>query len=150
MKKLSFLLIIPLLIASCISVQNADEEEENFIRPEDGMLIHITKGHEDAHSVLMAFKMATLMADSKDVILYLDIQAGALGVTGAEVVEMRGCDPLSTYIETLLDKGVEIYACPTCLSVMGYGPDDLMDGIKPADKDAFFDFTDGRIVTIDY
>lgn len=149
MKKLSFLLVIPLLILSCVSVETEDSGD-NDKPAKDGMLIHITAGYEDAHRVLMPFKMATLMADTRDVILYLDIHAGALVVEGAEDLEMEGFDPLSTYIKTLLDKGVEIYACPTCLSVMGYSPDDLMEGIKPADKDAFFDFTDGRIVTMDY
>jgi len=149
MKKLSFLLLIPLLAISCISVDN-QESDDNDSPTKDGILIHVTAGYEDAHRVLMAFKMATLMADNKDVILYLDIHAGALVVEGAEDLEMEGFDPLSTYIETLIDKGVDIYACPTCLNVMGYSPDDLMEGIKPADKDAFFDFTDGRIVTIDY
>ncbi len=135
---------------SCIRVDNTGDAVETKPPEKDGILIHVTAGYDDAHRVLMAFKMATIMSDTKDVILYLDIHAGELVVKDAEDIVMDGFDPLSTYIETLLDDDVEIYACPTCLNVMGYTSDDLMEGIKPAEKEAFFDFTKGRIVTIDY
>jgi predicted peroxiredoxin len=55
-----------------------------------------------------------------------------------------------TSIPELLKAGVEIHACPTCLQVAGKAPTDLMDGIQIANKDAFFDFTDGRILSLDY
>ena len=150
MKKISFLLLIPLLVMSCMHVDTTGDEVDIKKPEKDGILIHVTAGYDDTHRVLMPFKMATLMADTKDVILYLDIHAGELVVKDAEDVVMDGFDPLSTYIESLLDKGVEIYACPTCLNVMGYTPDDLIKGIKTAEKEAFFDFTEGRIVTMDY
>lgn len=150
MKKLSSLFLIPLIVMSCVRVETTDDNVDFKTPEKDGILIHVTAGYDDAHRVLMPFKMATLMAESKDVILYLDIHAGELVVKDAEDVVMEGFDPLSTYIETLLDKGVKIYACPTCLNVMGYTPDDLMEGIKTAEKEAFFDFTKGRIITMDY
>jgi predicted peroxiredoxin len=150
MKKLSFLFLIPLIVMSCVRVETTDDNVDFKTPEKDGILIHVTAGYDNAHRVLMPFKMATLMAESKDVILYLDIHAGELVVKDAEDVVMEGFDPLSTYIETLLDKGVKIYACPTCLNVMGYTPDDLMEGIKTAEKEAFFDFTKGRIITMDY
>jgi hypothetical protein len=36
------------------------------------------------------------------------------------------------------------------LKAAGRTPADLMPGVKVADKDAFFSFTRGRILTLDY
>lgn len=44
----------------------------------DGVFIHITESYNDLHRVLMPMKMATLMANDKDVLIYLDIHAIAL------------------------------------------------------------------------
>jgi len=55
--------------------------------------------------------MATIMADDKDVLIYMDIHAVNLLVKGSE---------------------------------------DLKEGIQTAQKDKFFNFTKGRIITLDY
>jgi hypothetical protein len=36
------------------------------------------------------------------------------------------------------------------LEAAGKSAEDLMEGIQVANKEAFFDFTDGRILTLDY
>jgi predicted peroxiredoxin len=59
-------------------------------------------------------------------------------------------EPAHTYIKQLVDLGVGIYACSTCLEVAGFVGDDLMSGIQTAQKDKFFNFTKGRIITLDY
>jgi len=53
-------------------------------------------------------------------------------------------------IKLLLEKGINIYACPSCLKAAGKSGADLMTGIQVANKDRFFDFTKGRILTLDY
>jgi peroxiredoxin family protein len=45
---------------------------------------------------------------------------------------------------------VGVYACPTCLKIAGYKPEDLIAGVQIAQKDKFFNFTKGRIITLDY
>ena len=116
----------------------------------DGIFIHISHGTEDPHRVLMAFNMAVIMAESRDVLLYFDIK-------GIEVVLKESPDlsyshfPSShTQIQTLLEKKIPIFACPGCLKAAGKSPQDLMPGIAVADKDKFFNFTSGRILTLDY
>lgn len=49
-----------------------------------------------------------------------------------------------------MKKGIDIMACPGCLKAAGKSADDLMEGVMVADKEKFFNFTDGRILTIDY
>jgi len=53
-------------------------------------------------------------------------------------------------VQKLLDMGITIMACPGCLKAAGKTPEDLREGIQVADKEKFFNFTDGRILSIDY
>jgi predicted peroxiredoxin len=146
MKKFVILILGGILMTSCI--QTTVEQSAEAIT--DGVFIHISAGYEDAHRALMPLKMATLMADDKDVLIYMDIHAVNLLVKGAEDLTHEGFESAHTYIRQLLDMEVGIYACPTCLKVAGFTPGDLMEGVQIAQKDKFFDFTRGRILTLDY
>jgi len=116
----------------------------------DGLFIHITECYDDPHRVLMPLKMATMMAKDKDVIVYLDIHAVLLLVKGAKDINFADFESAHTYIKELIDMKVGVYACPTCLQIAGFQPEDLMEGVQIAQKDNFFNFTKGRIITLDY
>lgn len=116
----------------------------------DGVFIHITEGYNDPHRVLMPLKMATMMAADKKVLVYMDIHAVELLVKGAKDLKFADFETAQTYIKQLLNKKVGIYACPTCLKIAGFKEADLMAGIQLAQKDRFFDFTNGRIINLDY
>lgn len=157
MKNAGLLLITGLLFISCN--QNPKQttasnmgtkviETPSDIR--DGVFIHITESYNDPHRVLMPLKMATIVASDKDVIVYMDIHAVELLVKGAKDMTYSDFDSFQTYIKQLLDKKVGIYACPTCLKIAGFKPEDLMEGVQIAMKDKFFNFTKGRIITLDY
>ena len=146
MRTIGLLILGGILMSSCVkNTMESPSEPET-----DGVFIHISEGYEDAHRALMPLKMATIMADDKDVLIYMDIQAVYLLVKGSEDLNHEGFESAHTYIRQLLDLDVGIYACPTCLTVAGFGPDDLMEGIQTAQKDKFFNFTKGRIITLDY
>jgi predicted peroxiredoxin len=116
----------------------------------DGIFIHITQCYDDPHRVLMPLKMATMMASDKDVIVYMDIHAVNLLVKGSKDIEFADFESAHTYIKKLTGMGVGVYACPTCLNIAGFKPEDLLEGVQVARKDKFFDFTKGRILTLDY
>ena len=123
-------------------------ETETPIR--DGVFIHITESYNDPHRVLMPLKMATMMAKDKDVIVYMDILAVGLLVKGAKDMNFADFESVQTYIKQLIDNKVVVCACPTCLKIAGFKPEDLMDGVQIAQKDKFFNFTKGKIITLDY
>jgi predicted peroxiredoxin len=157
MKKLALLAFCGLLMASCNqntkSVESAGIQANTSAVSEaarDGVFIHITESYNDPHRVLMPLKMATLMAIDKDVLVYMDIHAVELLVKGAEDLNFTEFSSAQTYIKELLANNVGVYACPTCLKAAGFEPADLMDGIQVAQKDKFFNFTKGRIITLDY
>ncbi len=117
----------------------------------DGLFVHISHGADQPHRALMPLKMAALMAEDHDVLVYLDIDAVNLALKEAPVVEMAPYFPPSrTLLTTLLDKGVTVMVCPTCLKVAGKTEADLLPRVRLADKDTFFSFTKGRILTLDY
>jgi predicted peroxiredoxin len=116
----------------------------------DGLFIHITESYKDPHRVLMPLKMANMMADDKDVLVYMDIHAVELLAKDAKDLQYADFESVQTYIKSLVDKKVGVYACPTCLKIAGINPDNLLEGVQIAQKEKFFNFTKGRIITLDY
>ena len=116
----------------------------------DGVFIHITESYDDPHRVLMPLKMATIMANDKDVLIYMDIHAVELLVKDAKDLKYGDFESCQTYLKQLLKNNVGIYARPTCLKLAGFAAEDLMDGILTAQKDKFFNFTKGRIIALNY
>lgn len=146
MKKSGFVLIIlSLFLASCQTLVKETNE-----KPRDGVFIHITHDHNSPHRVLMPLSMATMMADDKDVLIYLDIDAVKLVVKDAADIEYGHFTSLKSSLQKLIEMNVGIYACPGCMKAAGIAVEDLIDGVSIAEKDKFFDFTKGRIITLDY
>jgi predicted peroxiredoxin len=98
----------------------------------------------------MPLKMAVMMSKDQDVLVYMDIHSVELLVKGAKDLNFSDFSSAQAYIKDLLANNVGVYACPTCLAVAGFKPEDLMDGVQVAKKDTFFNFTKGRIITLDY
>lgn len=157
MKNFGLLFIVGLLIISCNQspkqIADAKNEKASVIDTntvKDGVFIHITESYNDPHRVLMPLKMAVLMANDKDVLVYMDIHAAELLVKGAKDINFADFESAQTYIKMLIDKKVGVYACPTCLKIAGFKQEDLLDGVQLAQKEKFFNFTKGRIITLDY
>ena len=157
MKTTVLFVILGLVFTSCkhqpIHQNESGENEQKWVFADsvkDGIFIHITESYNDPHRVLMPLKMANMMATDKDVIVYMDIHAVELLVKGARDLSFADFESCQSYLKQLVDKKVGVYACPTCLKIAGFKPEDLMEGIQVAEKDKFFDFTKGRILTLDY
>lgn len=116
----------------------------------DGVFIHLSHGPEEPQRVLMALKMADIMSETKDVILYLDIKAVFVVLKDAEDIKFKQFPSSLELINKLKENKVPIMVCPGCLQAADKTPEDVMEGILIADKDKFFNFTEGRILTIDY
>lgn len=157
MRKFILLIIAGLVAISCNVNQQKNnqpaQEQQTSINAEpikDGVFIHISEGYDDPHRVLMPLKMADMMSEDKDVIVYMDIHAVELLVKSATDLNFEGFESFQTYLKKLNEKNVGVYACPTCLEVAGFEPEDLLEGVQLAQKDKFFNFTKGRIITLDY
>ena len=157
MKKLSLLFVLFLLALSCNQAPQHEiasappADNSTMAGPvKDGVFIHITECYDDPHRALMPLKMATMMAADKDVLVYMDIHAVHLLTKDSKDLNFADFESAHTYIKRLIEMKVGVYACPTCMKIAGIEPADLMEGVQVAQKDKFFNFTKGRIVTLDY
>lgn len=142
---LAGLLALP-LAAGC----QAPERVSDRGAVRDGVFIHLSKGAENAHAVVMALKMANLMAKDRDVLVYCDLQGINAVLKDGPEITFPTFDPARTQVQALLDQSVPVYACPGCMKALGKTPADLLPGVRVADKEAFFTFTRGRILMLDY
>ena len=146
MKKLLMLFVLVGAI-SFYSCQPVDAEKQSV---RDGVFIHISHGSDDVHRLLMALQMAVIMSEDKDVLVYFDIAGIEAVLKDSEDFTYSHFPSSHTQLETLLSKGIAVMACPGCMKAAGVTPEDLLDGIQVADKEHFFNFTSGRILTLDY
>ncbi|MTJ55610.1 peroxiredoxin [Anabaena sp. UHCC 0253] len=116
----------------------------------DGVFIHISRGTEDPHRVLMALTLAEKMSEDKDVLVFFDIQGVEVALKNEKVIEFREFESAKTLLNKLIKKGISIYVCPMCLKAANHQPEDLIEGAKLAQKEAFFNFTQGRILSLNY
>lgn len=156
MKNLFIIALLLFAIAGCnqgdkkVSTTQETINHNSSDSIKDGIFIHITEGYKDPHRILMPLKMAELMSKDKDVLIYMDIHAVDVLVKAAKDIEFADFESAHTYIKRLIQNKVTIMACPTCLKIAGLKPEDLMEGVQVAQKDKFFSFTKGRIITLDY
>ncbi len=152
MKKIAIALAVFLVAASCIRVNENPVPKINMshLAETEGIFIHVKQGPENEHEVLMALSMATKFAPDYDVLMYFDIDGIEMVTKDAPNLEMEPFGSSDRLFNKLVDAGVTIFACPGCMEVAGVKPSDLRTGVTPAEKHEFFDFTDGRILSIDY
>ena len=148
MKRIVSSLFVLTLIFSTLLFAQDKKAGDNVTR--DGVFIHIKSGYDNPHSVVMALKMATMMADDKDVFVYLDIKAVEIVLKHNKDVTYPTFPSARESIKLLQDKGITICVCPGCLKAAGKSAGDIMPGVEIAQKDKFFGFTKGRILTLDY
>ncbi|HTX88017.1 MAG TPA: DsrE family protein [Bacteroidales bacterium] len=158
MKKIFWTLLMAVTLLSCNQQKEKGTAREGMVIDstvpaccaKDGILIHISSGYGNSHKVLMALKMALMMSKDKDVLLYLDIDAVKLVLKDSKDLKFDEFPTLKELLQQLIAAKVMIMACPTCLKIAGKSETDLIPGVVVARKDAFFSFTKGRIVTLDY
>jgi predicted peroxiredoxin len=150
MKKVLAFLLIPLLAAACIRVNEVPDNDEPAEAKTDGAFIHISKGAADTHDVLMALMLADKFSTSNDVLVFFDKEGIELVTRDAPNLEMDPFDASDEIFKRLINHGATILACPACMKVAGVEESDLRPGVKLAEKEMFFDFTEGRILSLDY
>ena len=154
MKRILLFIAVIFFVIGCTPASEKENTSTETQVPEvtrDGMFIHLSHGPEDPHRVLMALRMAEIMSEDKDVLVYFDIQAVHVVLKDSPNITMEGDFPEShKQLATLIEKGVELEVCPGCLKAAGKTPEDVMEGVNIANKEMFFNFTAGKIISIDY
>jgi len=144
----TLMLCVLFLAGLCSAAADAPAASPKVVK--DGIFIHISHGYEEPHRVLMALWLAEKMSADKDVLVFMDIKGVELALEGSRDMTYAHFPSLHTSLKRLLDKGIPVMVCPGCLKAAGKKDSDLRKGIQLADKDRFFSFTSGRILTLDY
>jgi predicted peroxiredoxin len=157
------LIILAFAFAALVSCKQAEEKTAGHdmagmttdsvsacCSTKDGLFLHISSGYDNPHKALMALKMASMMAMEKPVAVYIDIEGVKMLVNSSKDMTYSDFPPLFELLDELVKMKVPVMACPACLKVAGFQPEDLRPGITIANKDTFFNFTKGRILTLDY
>lgn len=150
MKNVFALVLMSLLISACVRVNTENEPVKEAEAKTDGAFIHISKGSADTHDVLMALMLADKFSTSNDVLVFFDKEGIELVTKEAPNLVMEPFDASDEIFKRLVDLDVTILACPACMKVSGVEEGDLREGVKVAEKEQFFEFTEGRILTLDY
>ena len=118
--------------------------------PRDGVFIHLSHGADDPHRVAMALQMAVMMSEDKDVLVYFDIKGIEAVLKDGADIQFSHFPAAKAQLAKLAERKAPLLACPGCLKAAGKTAADLAPGVRVADKKAFFNFTKGRILTLDY
>ena len=116
----------------------------------DGVFIHISEGYNNPNKVLKALNLAVKMSDSYNVALYFDVEGVDLLTKTSENIQIDNFLSLNESLDILIEKQVLIMVCPMCLIIEGIEKDQIKEGIVIAEKEEFFSFTKGRILSLDY
>lgn len=148
MRNLYYLIVMLAFMTAC-SGRDASQDPAEVLQPvTDGMFIHVSSS--DAHRVLMALRMAEMMASDHDVMLYFDIDGIEVVMNDAPDITYAQFPSSQTQLKKLAEMGIPMQACPGCLQAAGRSADELVQGVTVAEKETFFGFTKGRILTLDY
>ena len=145
--KLFFIMMGIILMPGCASAPEVPDSQETAA---DGVFVHISHGSDDPHRVAMALNMAAIMSEDHNVLVYFDIKGVEVVLKDAPDISFAQFPGSKAQLETLTARGVTLAACPGCLEAAGFSSDDLAEGVTVAEKDRFFNFTEGRILTLDY
>jgi predicted peroxiredoxin len=150
MKSSGLVIIAAVTVFLSCQTRSPVKDEVSVAPEKDGVFIHISHGVNDAHRVLMGLRMASVMSADKDVLVYFDIKGVEVVLKDTQEIVREPFESTRSQIPELLESGVSMYVCPSCLAAAGATTDQVIEGVQIANKEAFFDFTDGRILTLDY
>ena len=138
------------LIAFVVFLSACSSREDVVKNVRDGVFIHISHGTDDPHRVAMALSMASIMSEDHEVLVYFDIKGIDVVLQDAPDISYAQFPGSKKQLEVLAGRGVMLAACPGCLQAAGKTEADLREGVGIAKKSEFFNFTKGRILTLDY
>lgn len=125
---------------------------------QEGVIIHIKSSPETSegkHRIVMGLTLASKAIDSgKKALVFFDVKGVTVPLKDSPDITHEShpgsFQSSKATIADILKKGGRIMVCQPCLKVAGHSKEDMMEGIEEGKVSTFFDFTDGRIVTLDW
>lgn len=128
---LIFLLLVSIVLSSMsfyfvFADRNLLGYQNRFLSStDDTVVVHISSGASNPHSILMGLKTAETFADlGKKVIVYFDVK-GVYASVKSNNIKFADFPPSQEVIANLISKGVIIQVCKHCLMLEGYTDKDV-------------------------
>ena len=98
----------------------------------DKILINCSHTDGDAETPTIAMIVAgAAAATDNETVVFLTADSVNLAVPGgADDIQQNGHEPLSNYIDSLVENGGKLWVCPACAGPRGITEDDLIDGAE--------------------
>jgi predicted peroxiredoxin len=105
----------------------------------DNLVVVVTKGIDsELSSVAFAIANAGLTAGMTVSVFLTSTAIDLVRKSGQRLTKVAPFDSLGGMIESFLQRGGTIWACPPCVAARGYTPSDLLDGVTIVGASAMF------------
>jgi predicted peroxiredoxin len=142
MTAIARLLVLAAAIAvlpGCVAIHHTSTSEAAADFGKPILLLNVTSGTEDAHSVTMALQLAGhALDDGRHLVLFFNVR-------GVEIPTRELSDslafkdrPIKELLSDLIDRGAEVHVCPHCMAALGVEADDLVKGAVVTDREKLF------------
>ncbi len=98
----------------------------------DKILVKCSHTTGDAETPTIAFIIAgAAAAADNETVVFLTADSVHLALAGgADGIQAKGHEPLSTYIDAVLENGGKLWVCPACAGPRDITEDDLIEGAE--------------------
>ena len=117
----------------------------------DNLLVVVTKGIDsELSSVAFAVANGGLAAGLKVSVFLTSTAIDLVRKSGQRLTQVAPFDSLRSMIESFLQRGGTIWACPPCVASRGYQQSDLLDGVIIVGASAIFPEIKGGARTLSF
>ena len=87
-------------------------------------------GDDETPTIAFIVAGAAAAADNETVVFLTADSVNLALPGGADGIQQEGHEPLSTYIDAVLENGGTLWVCPACAGPRGITEDDLIEGAE--------------------
>jgi predicted peroxiredoxin len=115
------------------------------------ILINMTSGVDDPHSVAMGLSLANHALDAgHEVVLFFNVRGASVPTSKLPGDFSFNGDNIGEQLKGLIEKGADVQVCKMCLGVMGASEGDVMEGASIASADSLFGALDANTAVFTY
>ncbi len=132
------LMLVALAGVAGVGVVHGWSEPDGASKP--CLVLNLTSGKEDLHSVTMALQLAHhALDDGRAAVLFLNVRGAELARKDlSPALKLGSNPPVGEMLAKLIERGGTVIACPACMEVMGVKSDDLATGVQMANRSLLF------------
>jgi predicted peroxiredoxin len=140
------------MLAVTVSVYIAESPSKVAAANNPSVLVNITSGKENLHSVSMGLDLAMASLErGRKVVIFLNVKAPIFASKKlGDDVKYSDFPPVKSIMSDLIAKGAMVAVCAHCAEVNNIDKAEMIDGIKIVQKGEILDALDSGTVSFTY